>query len=109
MPLIDWASWTVGSVDAGFLDLVDDLFVSQHVNFPTRVREGQVPSLLDLVLANDQSFISEITPFPPLCKSDHITVSFDFQCYFNITGCRNYKYNYGRGDYQSTDFRVVEY
>ena len=80
---------------------MDDLFLSQHVNFPTRVREGQVPSLLDLVLINDKKIISGITSFPPLGKSDHVTISFDFQCYFNIAGCRNYKYNYWQGDYQS--------
>ena len=104
MPLIDWTSWTVASQsskDAEFLDLVDDLFLSQHVNFPTRVREGQVPFLLDLVLTNDENFISGITSFPPLGKSDHVTISFEFHCYFNIAGGRNYKYNYGQGDYQS--------
>ena len=104
MPLINWTSWTVGSqssLDAEFLDLVNDSFISQHVNFPTRIREGQAPSLLDLVLTNDESFISEITSLPPLGKSDHVTISFDFQCYLKINGSRNYKYNYGRGDYQS--------
>ena len=104
MPHIVWISRTVtsqSSKDAEFLNLVDDLFLSQHVNFPTRVREGQVPSLLDLVLTNDENFISGITSFPPLGKSDHVTISFEFQCYFNIAGCRNYKYNYGQGDYQS--------
>ena len=71
MPLIDWTSSSVasqGSIDSEFLDLVNDLFVSQHVNFPTRIREGQVPSLLDLVLTNDESFIPEITSLPPLGK-----------------------------------------
>ena len=104
MPLIDWTYWTVasqGSIDAEFLDLVNDLFVSQHIDFPTRIREGQVPSLLDLVLTNEESFISEIMSLPPLGKSDHIIISFEFQCYLKINGCRNYKYNYGRGDYQS--------
>ena len=58
MPHIDWTSRTVtsqSSKDAEFLDLVDDLFLSQRVNFPTRVRESQVPSLLDLV-TNDENF-----------------------------------------------------
>ena len=78
MPLINWTSWMVASpdsIDAEFLNLMDDLFVTQHVNFPTRVREGQVPSLLDLVFTNDECFISEITSFPPLGKSDHVTIS----------------------------------
>ena len=104
MPLINWSSSSVasqGAIDPEFLDLVNDLFVSQHVNFPTRIREGQVPSLLDLVLTNDESFISEIASLPTLGKSDHITISFEFQCYLKITGCGNYKYIYGGGDYQS--------
>ena len=103
LPLIDWTTWAVAShssMEADFLDLVNDLFIFQHVNFPTRIREGQVPSLLDLVFTNDENFISEITSLPPLGKSDHITISFDFQCYLKLN-CRNYKYNYGCGDYQS--------
>ena len=82
MCLIDWTYWTVtsqGSIDTEFLDLVNDLFVSQHVNFLTRISEGQFPSLLDLVLINEESFISEITFLPPLGKSDHIII--EFQCY----------------------------
>ena len=58
---IDWTSRTVAnqsSKDAEFLDLVDDLFLFEHVNFPTRVSEGQVPSLHDLVyLINQYSLI----------------------------------------------------
>lgn len=71
MPHIDWTSRTVASQSSKdhFLDLVDDLFLSQHTNFPTRVRERQVPSLLDLVLTNDENYISGITSFPSLGKT----------------------------------------
>ena len=68
MPHIDWNSWTVACksyMDAEFLDLISDLFISQHVSFPTRVREGKVPSLIDLVFTNDENFITEITSLPP--------------------------------------------
>ena len=34
-------------------------------------------------------------------KSHHIINSVDFQCYLEINSSKSYKYNYGRGDYQS--------
>ena len=36
-----------------FLDSVDDLFLFQHVNEPTRIRQGESPSLIDLVFTNE--------------------------------------------------------
>ena len=48
-PLIDWYLWTAPDRDlAGlsFLDTLNDLFMFQHVMFPTRVRKGQTSSIL---------------------------------------------------------------
>ena len=36
-----------------FLDALDDEFLIQHVSFVTRVREGQTPSTLDLIITRD--------------------------------------------------------
>ena len=44
---------------------------------PTRKREGQRPSLIDLVLVNDEEIISEIEHHSPLGKSDHDVLIFD--------------------------------
>ena len=63
MPYIDRNSWTVAcesSMDAEFLDLISDLFISQCVSFPTRVREGQVPSLIELVFTNDEILLLKL-------------------------------------------------
>ena len=44
LPLIDWNFWTTPERDLAehsFLDTLNDLFMFQHVSFPTRVHEGQ--------------------------------------------------------------------
>ena len=55
-----------------FLDTIDDLFLFQHINEPTRYREEETPSLLDLVFTNEQDMISNLVYLPPLGNSDHI-------------------------------------
>jgi len=59
------------------VSLLDDLFLTQHVNFPTRYRNDQIPSLLDLILSTDQHVVTDLASLPPLGKSDHIVISFD--------------------------------
>ena len=52
MPHIDWTTSNVtssGTYDGAFLTLIEDLFLIQHVTFPTRLRSNQTPSLLDLI------------------------------------------------------------
>ena len=78
---IDWrVDTTTGGTNSdeqSFLDAVNDLFLHQHVNEPTRQRTGQRPSLLDLVLTNDEDTVSDVNIGPPIGKSDHMTVTFE--------------------------------
>ena len=46
----------------------------QHITFPTRARGSNEPSLLDLVISNDD-FIDNIEYLSPLGKSDHSVLS----------------------------------
>ena len=49
LPHINWNSWDApnwDSVAGSFLDILDDYFLFQYVTFPTRNREGQLPSTL---------------------------------------------------------------
>ena len=48
---------------------------------PTRVRQGQEPSVLDLVLTNEEEMIENIEYGNPLGKSDHLVLKFEFKCY----------------------------
>ena len=56
----------------------DDLFITQHVTFPTRYRNDQTPSVLDLILSTDQHEVTDRTSLPPLGKSDYVVISFEF-------------------------------
>ena len=44
---------------------------------PTRVRHGQEPSVLDLVLTNEEGMIENIEYGNPLGKSDHLVLTFE--------------------------------
>ena len=48
--------------------------LTQYVLQPTRVKEGNEPSLLDYVFANDENLIENVQYNVPLGKSDHVCV-----------------------------------
>ena len=104
MPYINWTSLTVtpaNTYNEAFLSLLDDLYLIQHVTFLTRFRSNQVPSLLDLILTNDENTVSSMTSLSPLGKSDHIVIEFVFLCYCTVECHSVSKYLYNRGDYVS--------
>jgi len=117
MPSINWTSLTVTPANAHnetFLSLLEDLYLIQHVTFPTRYRSNQLPSLLDLILSDDENTVSSVTSLPPLGKSDHIVIEFVYWCYCTIESRSVSKYLYNRGDYTSltrellnTDWEVL--
>ena len=78
-----------------FLDAVDDLFLFQHVTEPTRLRQEETPSLLDLIFTNEQDMINNLLYSPPLGNSDHICIEFDLTCYLELSKSENFKYNIG--------------
>ena len=54
-----------------FLDTVQDAFLTQHVNTPTRHRMGQSSSILDLIFTIDPVIVCNIVHLSPLGHSDH--------------------------------------
>ena len=83
-PEINWINGQVTASDTHpatvFYDSVHDLFLYHHVDFPTRYREGQEPSTLDLILTNEEFMIEELTDIAPLGKSDHVGLTWMFVC-----------------------------
>jgi len=61
---IDWETMQVNAGEkhpaSTFFDLTQDVFLFQHVTFPTRHREGQKSSLLDLVLTNEEFMVEKL-------------------------------------------------
>ncbi len=58
-----------------FLDTINDLFLEQLVDEPTRVRIGQQSNLLDLVLVSNIFIVDEIHMDEPIGKSDHLVLN----------------------------------
>ena len=68
-------------------ELQDILFTHplyNHTTNPTRYRFPSNPSLLDLLLTNEELMIEEATYCPPLGRSDHVLLDFRFMCYTSL-------------------------
>jgi hypothetical protein len=84
-----------------FINTIQDLFLYQHVTENTRFREGQKPSLLDLILTNEDGMIKNILYQPPLGKSDHICLAFETNMYAQAKESEMPRYAYHRGNYKT--------
>ena len=84
-PEITWDSWTSSVVSQHsskeLNDTLQDNFLLELVNEPTRYREGQKPSPLDLIITSEENLINDIEYCDSLCKSDHLVLQFDMICY----------------------------
>jgi Reverse transcriptase (RNA-dependent DNA polymerase)/Endonuclease-reverse transcriptase len=90
-----------------FLSNYKDSSLIQLVNKPTRYRENNEPSLLDYIMTNDETLITEIKYSAPIGKSDHITLLTNIQinCLtknptYNLTH-KNLHRNYWKADYEA--------
>ena len=84
MANIDWTNnigHTSDSYAQQVIDELNDNFLYQHVNEPTRYRQNQTPSTLDLVITNEEHMINEILYQPGLGLIDHVCLNFNHLCY----------------------------
>ena len=77
-PKIDWTgNCKVSGENENFVECIRDAFLIQKVQKPTRnVRMDQKANIVDLVLTNDESAISEVVHGAPIGNSDHDTLYF---------------------------------
>ena len=68
-------------VDIKFLDCIQDNYLVQHVDEPTRWRGADQPSLIDLVITNEENMISNLEYHAPLGRSDHAVITMKLNCY----------------------------
>ena len=57
---------SIDNQEQRFLGCVDDSFLIQHVNFPTRLRCCDQQSLLDLVFTNESNMVDKVEALYPL-------------------------------------------
>ena len=108
---INWKNMTTteseNSIEQKFIDCIQDSYLYQHVNKPTRIRGTDEPSLLDLVLTNEEYQVSDMRHHAPLGRSDHSVLSFKFQCYIEKVSTQT-KYMYHKGDYDSMRESLIQ-
>ena len=78
---IDWANLSCADdsrkKSQAFLDKILDIELTQHVVEPTRIRHGQRPSVIDLVLTKTPEIVDTVFHDSPLGNSDHMILTFD--------------------------------
>ena len=111
-PRIDWDTEDVNEnspIIKPFLEEIQGNFLHQHVTQPTRYREDQEPSLLDLILTNEEGMINEMTHNPPLGDSDHECLNFRIECYHaKSQSSVDQRRNYFKADYETIIKRLEE-
>ena len=79
---IDWPSMSsTVPMEKKFLDCIQDTYLTQHIDEPTRWRGTDNPSLIDLVFTNEENMVNDIDYQAPLGKSDHAVICFNLLCY----------------------------
>jgi len=101
---INWKNWSVEGTTSKtntaahtFLNCLRDNYLIQHTMDPTRARGTQTPSLLDLVITNED-FVDYVHNLSPLGKSDHSVLQFCCNIPV-IDSCNMSKLNYNKGNY----------
>ena len=99
---INWRSCSTDTGENGreakFLEAIRDCYLHQHLEEPTRRRGSDIPSLIDLVLTDEEMQVSNIQYHAPLGKSDHRVITFNFNCYLDFTKPKK-RFIYDKGDY----------
>ena len=108
---INWKSWTSpgdeDTAEFAFIEGIRDCFLHQHIEEPTRRRGDDEPSLLDLVLTNEDMQVSNLKHRAPLGKSDHDVILFDFHCYLNYSSPKE-RFLWNKGNYDAMREHVIE-
>ena len=84
-----------------FVDCVHDTFLLQHVMQPTRYREGQRPTLDDLIFTNEREMVDNLAFRDPLGASDHVSLSFTMIFNPSMTTKTGVLRNYNKADFDA--------
>ena len=108
---INWTNWSTNhneeSKEVKFIETVRDCYLYQHITEPTRYRGADEPSVIDLVFTEEATQISELEYQPPLGKSDHCVLTFDFNCYTDY-GKPSSRFAYEKADYNEMKKQLQE-
>lgn len=102
-PRVNWSNWTASGDESSeeflFVETLRDIYMYQHVMEPTRARGSDNPTLLDLVLSNEDGMVDNLHHASPLGRSDHSVLEFVFNAYVERVATRRKIFLYDKGDY----------
>ena len=86
-PKIDWdthpsGSWNTDYPNYLLIECIHDCYWYQHVNKPTRGRGIDKPSVLDLVLSNEEGMVDSVD-IEALGASDHVLINITCRSHFD--------------------------
>ena len=96
MPLINWNNFSYPPKYRSFMTVVEDLFLTQHINEVTRPASGNVLDLLFTTLGTPIGCISVDECFG---TSDHCSVSFTYDIPFHFKALNKKFRNFSRADW----------
>ena len=112
-PNIDWEEETSQTGEESqasvFLEFVRDSFLYQHVKSPTHCRGTQNPTLIDLIFSSEINMVQNIRHLPPIGKSHHQSLYFDFVCSsIDHRKSDEKRYNFRKADFQGMRSYISE-
>ena len=103
LPEIDWSNQSaegpLSHPSNSFLECIRDCFLYQHVTEPTHYRGTQRPSVIDLIITNEENMIQDLVYNDPIGKSHHVTLNWQLSCYSDVESCSAMKHCYQKGNY----------
>ena len=100
---INWDDWSTQGSETSqpfkFIEALRDSYMFQHIKTPTRARIDQQPTVLDLVISNEEGMVDNVNMESPLGKSDHACVNFKFLCEKAKTERPRKKYLFDRANF----------
>ena len=100
-PRIKWTCILTHDRDFRNFETICDSCLYQMVTKPTRSRLGQTANITDLVLVNDEFFMTEIEHCCPLGKSDHQVLKLGIQldCLFDSSISFRMVFDFSKADF----------
>ena len=99
-PNIDWVSMSSSSPNSQlFLRTIQDQYLYQYVQNPTRYRENSTPHILDIIFSKEKDFVEDLQYLPGLGLSDHLCLEFSFKCYSEYKPVSKPRYNLHCADF----------
>lgn len=106
---IDWLNMSTNisnmeDIHNMLLNTIRDCYLQQSIDECTRARGNDEPSLLDLVLSYDKSYVEDIEYLSPIGRSDHAIICFNY-----ITKCDSKIYKSKKMLYDKANFDMIRY